>query len=52
MPNATWFVVFSFLLRTVEGVGNAMFSTASYTLLTQMYAEKKGTAVVSVKCLD
>ena len=49
MPTAGWFVAFSFLLRIVEGVGNAMFSTASYTLLTQMYSEKKGTAVVSVK---
>ena len=48
MPTPTWFITFSFLLRIVEGVGTAMYSTASYTLLTQMYSEKKGTLVVSV----
>ena len=48
MPTPAWFITFSFLLRVVEGVGTAMFSTASYTLLTQMYSEKKGTLVVSV----
>ena len=31
----------------MEGVGTAMYSTASYTLLTQMYSKKKGTLVVS-----
>ena len=47
MPTPTLFIVFSFLLRTVEGVGTAMYSTVSYTLLTQFYPEKKGTVVVS-----
>ena len=47
MPTPAWFITFSFLLRIVEGVGTAMYSTASYTLLTQMYSEKKGTLVVS-----
>ena len=48
MPTPAWFITFSFLLRIVEGVGTAMYSTASYTLLTQMYSEKKGTLVVSM----
>ena len=47
MPTSTLFIVFSFLLRTVEGVGTAMYSTVSYTLLTQFYPDKKGTVVVS-----
>ena len=47
MPTSTLFIVFSFLLRTVEGVGTAMYSTVSYTVLTQFYPDKKGTVVVS-----
>jgi len=38
--------MFSILLRVVEGTGNAMFYTASYTLLTHLYIEKKGMIVV------
>ena len=48
MPTPTLFIVFSFLLRTVEGIGTAMYTTVSYTLLTQLYPDKKGTVVVSV----
>ena len=47
MPTPTLFILFSFLLRIVEGVGTAMYSTVSYTLLTQFYPEKKGTVFVS-----
>ena len=47
MPTPTLFIVFSFLLRIVEGIGTAMFSTASFTLLTQLYSERKGAIVVS-----
>ena len=48
MPTPTLFVVFSFLLRIVEGVGTAMYSSVSYTVLIQLYPDKKGTIVVSV----
>ena len=48
MPTPTLFIVFSFLLRTVEGIGTAMYTTVSYTVLTQLYPNKKGTIVVSV----
>ena len=47
MPTPMLFTVFSFLLRVVEGTGTAMYTTVSYTLLTQFYPEKKGTIVVS-----
>ena len=47
MPTPTLFIVFSFLLRIVEGIGTAMYSTASFTLLTQLYSERKGAIVVS-----
>lgn len=47
MPTAMLFTVFSFLLRVVEGTGTAMYTTVSYTLLTQFYPEKKDTIVVS-----
>jgi len=48
MPTPATFIVFSFLLRTTEGIGTAMFSTATYTLLTHLYAENKGMIVVSL----
>ena len=47
MPTPMLFTVFSFLLRVVEGTGTAMYTTVSYTLLTQFYPEKKDTIVVS-----
>jgi len=45
MPTPTLFITFSFLLRMVEGIGSAMFFTASYTLVIQLYREKRGTVV-------
>lgn len=47
MPTPTLFIIFSILLRMVEGAGTAMYSTASYTLLTLLYPNRKGTTVVS-----
>ena len=47
MPNGAVFIAFSFILRTVEGIGTAMYSTASYTLLAQLFSEHKGLIVVS-----
>ena len=51
MPTTTLFIAFSLVLRMVEGIGTAMYSTASYTLLTQLYPNKKGTIVVSQECM-
>ena len=47
MPTPTLFIVFSFLLRTLEGIGTAVYTTVSYALITQYYPEKKATVVVS-----
>jgi len=47
MPNGAVFITFSFVLRAVEGVGTAMYSTASYALLTRLFSEHKGMIVVS-----
>ena len=47
MSTAALFLAFSFMLRIVSGIGIAMFSTASYTLLTQFFTTKKGSIVVS-----
>ena len=41
-------IVFSFLLEMVEGIGTAMYSTATFTLLTQLYPDKKGVVIVSL----
>ena len=41
-------IVFSFLLEMVEGIGTAMYGTAAYTLLAQLYPNKKGMAAVSI----
>ena len=41
-------IVFSFLLEMVEGIGTAMYRTAAYTLLAQLYPNKKGMAAVSI----
>lgn len=48
MPTPTLFIMFSLLLRVVEGIGTAMFYTASYTFLLQLYQKKRGTVVVSM----
>ena len=47
MPTPALFIAFSFLIQIVEGVGTAMYATASYTQLTQFYPDKKGKIVVS-----
>ena len=48
MPTPTLFIIFSFLLKVVEGIGLAMFSTASLAVLTQLFSQRKGTLAVSV----
>ena len=48
MPTPTLFLSFSLLLKVAEGIGYAMYATASLTLLTQLYLQRKGTLAVSV----
>ena len=48
MPTPTLFTTFSLLLRLVEGTGTAMFYTASYSLVLQLYKEKRATIVVRI----
>ena len=48
MPTSTLFIIFSFLLRTVEGVGTGMYSTVAYNMLTQLYPNRKATVIVSI----
>ena len=52
MPTVS-LIVFSFLLEMVEGIGTAMYGTATFTLLTQLYPDKKGLVAVSIlsQCL-
>jgi len=47
MPTPTLFITFSLLLKVVEGIGLAMFATASLTLLTQLFLHRKSTLSVS-----
>ena len=47
MPTVS-LIVFSFLLEMVEGIGTATYRTATYTLLTQLYPDRKGLVAVSI----
>ena len=47
MPTVS-LIVFSFLLEMVEGIGTAMYRTATFTLLTQLYPDRKGLVAVSI----
>ena len=42
-------IVFSFLLKMVEGIGTAMYRTATFSLLSQLYPSKKGMVAVSIQ---
>ena len=41
-------IVFSFLLKVVEGIGTATYRTATFTLLAQLHPNKKGMVAVSI----
>ena len=47
MPTVS-LIVFSFLLEMVEGIGTAMYGTATFTLFAQLYPDKKGLVAVSI----
>lgn len=40
------FVLFSILLRMIEGIGSAGYITASFTIATILYPTKTGTVIV------
>ena len=46
MPSGWPFIVVCIVLRFVEGVGTALFLTAGYTLITQLYPKSTGFVVV------
>ncbi len=41
------FILFSVLLRVVEGIGTAGYSTALFTMATVLYPKSTGTVIVS-----
>ena len=45
------FTTFCFVVRTFEALGAAAFSTASYTILMQVFPDNIGTAFVSDRAL-
>lgn len=47
MPSEWIFALFGILMRMIEGVGLAMFITASFTLLPKLYPTRVG--LVKVK---
>ena len=46
MPDGEMFVIFSFVIRIVSGIGAATTSTASLTLLSQTFPDDIATAMV------
>lgn len=52
MPSGWIFITFCILLRSAEGVGAAMFITAAFTLLPQMFPSRVGFLMVgNVDCM-
>ena len=47
MSSSFEFILFSVLLRVVEGIGSAGYSTALFTMATVMYPDSTGTVIVS-----
>lgn len=46
LPSGWPFIVVCVTLRFIEGVGTALFLTAGYTLITQLYPQSTGFIVV------
>jgi hypothetical protein len=46
LPSGWPFIVVCVALRFIEGVGTALFLTAGYTLITQLYPKSTGFIVV------
>lgn len=52
MPSGWPFISSAILLRLIEGVGWSMYSTAAYTLLTQLFPTRVGTVTVCAFFID
>ena len=48
MPSGWVFILFCILLRMTEGVGSAMLSTASFSLLPELFPNRLATVMVHV----
>ena len=48
LPSGWPFIVTCIVLRIIEGVATALFTTAGYTLLTELYPESTGFIVVYI----
>jgi len=48
MPSGWIFILFGVLLRMMEGVGFAMFDTATYALLAELFPNNVATVTVRV----
>ncbi len=46
MSSKLEFVVYSVLLRVVEGIGSGAYSTALFTMATVLYPQSTGTVIV------
>ena len=47
MPAGVVFLVFAILLRMTEGLGWAMFTTTTFSLLAQLFPTRIGTLTAS-----
>ena len=47
LPSGWVFILFCVLLRMTEGVGSAMYFTATFTLVPEFYPTKVSTVMVS-----
>ena len=50
MPSGAVFLVFGILLRMTEGVGWAMYTTTTLSLLAQLFPAHVGTLTVNCLC--
>ena len=46
MPDGTVFIVFSFVIRAVDGIGGAMSMTAAVAFLAQCFPDNVGSIMV------
>ena len=52
MSSKLEFILYSVLLRVVEGVGSGAYSTGMYTMATVLYPKSTGTVIVSEEHIE
>ena len=52
MPDGTVFIVFSFIIRTFDGIGGALAMTAAIAFLAQCFPDNVGSVMVSKVLLN